>query len=259
MLNFDLIIFWFFSNFQIGSQNFCCWIKLPLNRLRFTVRVSLAYWPLLTTPTHLFRDSTSRCLLSTQSRAHTSVWIPGDIDFSEHNEVHLAAKQVPSFTTITIKYHFLASDYKPLPLPHLQDVDYPVEKPTSNKLLDIKKTLNFWSTSDRYYRREKVILTGLGTRYPFITHSFKINSNTLFSPVSTILSGKKPLSLTHLWYIRLQPLRSSLHILSCISQALKNNPDTVSLFIQFLLALNSSLPSYSIVVYTYATLWVINM
>ena len=104
----------------------------------------------------------------------------------------------------------------------------------SNKLFKIKKEPSPWSSSHRESRREEVIITRLRIGHTRITHSYLVNQNILLPPTCPHcqIDG---LTVEHIFSCpNLQPLRSSLNMPSLISQALKNNSDTISLTIQYL-------------------------
>ena len=166
----------------------------------------------------------------------TFMWIPGHIDFADHDEVDLAAKQATYFPSITDKSDLPAADYKN----HYRSLIIKNwhtfwQNEHSNKLRRIKKDPIPWSSSLRESRREEVILSRLRIGHTLITHSHLINPYS-FTPPSCPHCHQDNLTAEHIFTCPiLQPLRSSFHVPSSISKALKNNSDTVSSSIQYLL------------------------
>ena len=213
--------------------------QLPPNSKYILLTDSLASLQSLTDPYHpnplIQKIFITLSALNTDKTAVTFVWIPGHIDFPEHDAVDLAAKQATCLPSITYKSDLPAADYKNY-YRHLilKNWQNSWQNETSNKLRTIKKDPVPWATSARESRREEVILARLRIGHTRITHSHLINPYS-FSPPSCLYCHEDCFTAEHIFTCpTLHPLRSSLQVPSSISSALKNNPVTVSASIQYL-------------------------
>ena len=166
----------------------------------------------------------------------TFIWIPGHINFPDHDAVDQAAKHATSLSTISDQSFLPAADYKnyyrSLVLKQWHTF-WRNQQP--NKLNNIKKEPVPWSTSVRENRREEVILTRLRIGHTRITHSYLIDPYIFTPPPSCPYCKKVNLTVEHLFSCPLlQPLRSAFHAPSSVTQALKNDSNSVSSTILYL-------------------------
>ena len=103
-----------------------------------------------------------------------------------------------------------------------------LEKPPNKLLLCVKKTPTPWKSSFSQSRREELVLIRLRIGHSRITHSHLLNPDSP-SPASCPHCMQQNLTVEHIFACPLlSPLRTSLNLPSSISQAPKNNSNTVS-------------------------------
>ena len=166
----------------------------------------------------------------------TLAWIPGHVDFPDHDVVDEAAKLATSIPKISDPILSPASDLKSYYRSLIFNLWYKDwDQQTNNKLRKIKNKPTFWSSSLCPVRRDEVVLSRLriGHGHTRLTHSFLLLG--LLSRLSCPYCLEENLSVDQFFTCPdLQSLRSSLSVPSSIVSALSNNSQSTSNSLSYL-------------------------